>query len=433
MNPNPGRHNTPFLDKKTVEEIAQRVGTPFYLYKSEEIRARIAEIRSLMDAPGLRARFAMKSCSTRRVLEEFKAQDMWLDTVSGNEILRAKRVGFPMGSTPPVLLYTADVFRDNALEVVVKNQILPTIGTYHMVDELIRANYRGPVGIRLNPGFGHGHVQQCDTGGPASKHGIWHEDEATVRNHIGKNGFRITYLHSHIGTGAEIAEFQTNVSRLADFFMERIKKYPDLEAVNFGGGIPHPYRPGAPRIDLEECGRTLQESQEKISLEAGREIRVEIEPGRYMVASGAALVTRVRGVKDTRTNEKGPGHHYIMVDAGFCDLVRPAMYGAYHHIEVLGKDHGPFEPQILAGPLCESGDIFTRDSEELLAPRSLPPAEVDDLVLIHDAGAYGIVMSSSYNSIGQVPQVWMEGGKAFLISRRQTLDDLTRTECFEEL
>jgi diaminopimelate decarboxylase len=123
-----------------------------------------------------------------------------------------------------------------------------------------------------------------------------------------------------------------------------------------------------------------------------------------------------------------------MVDGGFCDLVRPAMYGAYHHISILGKGAGrPPEPLVVAGPLCESGDVFTRDEHELLDPRLLPRPERGDLLVLHDAGAYGAAMSSNYVSQGRVPQVLWDGGKATLISRRETVDDLVRAECEERV
>ncbi len=133
-------------------------------------------------------------------------------------------------------------------------------------------------------------------------------------------------------------------------------------------------------------------------------LRVEIEPGRYLVAPSAVLVARVTDVKATRTNDKGPGHTFVMVDAGFVDLVRPAMYGSYHHITVIqrparrGRAARRRMPLVVAGPLCESGDVFTRDAAELLDPRPLPLPRIGDLLVLHDAGAYGVQMSSNYNS-----------------------------------
>jgi diaminopimelate decarboxylase len=127
-----------------------------------------------------------------------------------------------------------------------------------------------------------------------------------------------------------------------------------------------------------------------------------------------------------------------MVDAGFVDLVRPAMYGSYHEIDIVGCDESdpntPREPIVVAGPLCESGDIFTRDDQELLAPRLLPRPKPGDLITLADAGAYGYAMSSNYNSIGRSPQLWLEeDGTVELISRRETIDDLLKAETSERL
>jgi diaminopimelate decarboxylase len=146
----------------------------------------------------------------------------------------------------------------------------------------------------------------------------------------------------------------------------------------------------------------------------------------------------VADVKQTRTNDKGAGATFAMVDAGFVDLVRPAMYGSYHGIDVVGKDDDDpnvhREPIVVAGPLCESGDVFTRDGAELLQPRSLPRPEPGDLLTLRDAGAYGYAMSSNYNSLGRAPQLWLEeDGHVEMISRRETIDDLLKAESSERV
>jgi diaminopimelate decarboxylase len=146
------------------------------------------------------------------------------------------------------------------------------------------------------------------------------------------------------------------------------------------------------------------------------------------------LVARVKDVKQTQTNSKGPGHRFIMVDAGFADLVRPAMYGSYHHISIVGAGaERPPEPFVVAGPLCESGDVFTRDDRELLVPRPLGRPDVGDLLVLHDAGAYGAAMSSNYVSLGRVAQVWWDDGKNSVIARRESLEDIVRLETDERI
>jgi diaminopimelate decarboxylase len=424
-------HTLPGVDMRW---LAARVGTPFYVYDAQVLRSCIAEILALTAAPGLQARYAMKACSARRVLEVMREQDIWIDAVSGNEVLRAQTAGYALQAEAPEVMLSTDVFRDNALDVVRRYGVLPNLGSPGMLQQLAKAGYRGPIALRLNPGFGHGHVQSCDTGGPSSKHGIWFDQAPMVAKEAAHHGMPTVLLHAHVGSGPAPEEFTATMQRLVDFFAVHLESYPEVQAVNLGGGLPYPYRPGAPKVDLEAYGAILRQAQGRFSRQTGRAIRVEIEPGRYFVAPAGFLVTRVTDVKRTGGNAKGPGQTFVMVDAGFCDLVRPAMYGAFHDIYVWqAPTDSPTEPMVLAGPLCESGDVFTRDSEEFLCPRAMPPVQVGDLVLLLDAGAYGSVMSSNYNSLGRVPQVWWEHGKPYLISRRETFEDLVRTECFTAL
>ena len=422
------------LDAYPLEKLANQVGTPFFLMDGGDVRRRLARLEALTDGPALQARYAMKANSGWKVLETVRNAGLWIDAVSGNEVLRARRAGFAMGARPPVVMLTADVLRDNALAVVLEHGVLPNVGSPSMIDELAAAGYRGPIAVRVNPGFGHGHVESSDTGGPSSKHGIWHEGLAALAARAAAAKLPIVALHAHIGTGPQIREFDDNLRRLAALVEGRIGGLGDVEAVNLGGGIPHPYRPGAPRYDLTGFRALLVEAAARLAGAAGRPVRVEVEPGRYAIAGAGLLVCRVKDVKQTESNAKGPGHRFVMVDAGFNDLVRPAMYGAYHHISIVGGGTGrPPEPFVVAGPLCESGDVFTRDDKELLDPRELPRPDVGDLLVLHDAGAYGAAMRSNYVSIGRAPQVYWEDGRATLASRRETIDDVVRAECDEPL
>jgi diaminopimelate decarboxylase len=424
------------LSRYPLARIADQVGTPFYLYDASILRANLAKLASLSDGTNgqVKVRYAMKANSSRKVLEQVRAAGLWIDAVSGNEVLRAARAGFAMGAEPPVVMLTADVFRDNALTVVLERGVLPNVGSPGMLRQLSGAGYRGPVAFRANPGFGHGHVQSCDTGGPSSKHGVWHEDLLEARKLAQAAKLSIVALHAHVGTGPQIGEFEANMRKLVDFFGHVLPDFPEVAAVNLGGGIPHPYRPGKAPYDLEAYRPILREAVAKLSSIAQRPIRVEIEPGRFPVAGMAILVSRVHDLKTTRANEKGPGQNFVMVDAGFNDLVRPAMYGSYHHISIVGAGAGrPPEPLVVAGPLCESGDVFTRDDKELLDPRPLPRPEPGDLLVLHDAGAYGAAMSSNYVSLGRVPQIFWEDGRATLIARRETIEDVVRAEADDPL
>jgi diaminopimelate decarboxylase len=424
------------LDAYPLEAIAARVGTPFYFYDAAILRAALGRLAAMASGPNLVVRYAMKANSARAVLQMVREAGLWIDAVSGNEVLRAARAGFPLGASPPVIMLTSDVYRDNSLDVILRHGVLPNVGSPGQIGQLVAAGYRGPIAMRENPGFGHGHVQSCDTGGPSSKHGIWFEDPilSDARKQATAAGLKIVALHAHIGTGPDPREFDRNARKLVDFFAGILPSFPDVEAVNFGGGIPHPYRPGQKPYDLDWLRPVLTDAVARFAAVRGRPVRVEIEPGRYPVAGMGILVCRVHDVKTTQDNDKGKGNRFVMVDGGFCDLVRPAMYGAYHHISILGKGAGRApEPLVVAGPLCESGDVFTRDEHELLDPRLLPRPEPGDLLVLHDAGAYGAAMSSNYVSQGRIPQVLWDEGRATLIARRETVDDLVRAECEERL
>ncbi|KAH0533791.1 hypothetical protein FGG08_007553 [Glutinoglossum americanum] len=425
LNPN---QNAPLLQK-----LAARLGTPFWLYDDAEMRRRIADVKALTSAPGLQARYAMKASPSKRILKEMKKNGLWIDAVSANECFRAEQAGFATGSHPPEILYTADVFRGDWQKAILKDGVLPNIGSPGMVGDLAKEGYKGPLALRINVGFGHGHVNACDTGGPSSKHGIWWEDVSGTIAAAKSAGMPIVMLHAHVGSGPKQQELRDNLKRLIGVFAGLSGSFPDLQAISVGGGLPWNYRQPE-TLDVPALAAILADGQKELSKTAGREIRLEIEPGRYYVASSCTLVTQVTDLKKTRSNEKGTGVEFIMVDAGFTDLVRPAMYGSYHRITIPARVDRPTEPFCVAGPLCESGDVFTRGADEMLEPRALPRAERGDLMCLHDAGAYGYAMSSHYNSLGRAPQVWVEeDGSIFLMSRRETLADLTAVETDEAL
>lgn len=417
------------LDPSLLHSLAERVGTPFWVYDAAVLRKRIRQVKALTQPPLIQARFAMKACSATRVLKEMLAEDIWIDAVSGNEVLRAMHSGYPGGKDPAKICFTADVFRDEAMKVVLENDILPNIGSPNMIQQLADAGYQGPISVRLNPGFGHGHVNACDTGGPSSKHGVWFEEAQGIAEAAKAAGQEIVMIHAHIGSGPQFEELHDNLSRLAEDFAKIAPVFPGLKSVSLGGGIPHNYRDPNAEFPLEMLRTLFAKAQQDLSKAAGREIQVEIEPGRFYVAPAGTLVAQVHDVKATQSNAKGEGATFAMIDAGFVDLLRPAMYGAWHHIEVVGRAGEPTEPIVVAGPLCESGDVFTRDDAELLQPRDLPRPEPGDLMTLHDGGAYGYAMASNYNSIGRAPQVWLdEDGSVSLMSRRETIEDILDLE-----
>jgi hypothetical protein len=160
------------------------------------------------------------------------------------------------------------------------------------------------------------------------------------------------------------------------------------------------------------------ETRAAIEIDLGRKISIEVEPGRYLVAEAGCLLTEVRGIKTSGA------YTYVLVDAGFHNLVRPAMYGAFHQISIVGRDAtARSTPKVVAGPLCESADVFTQDADGALAPQMLPDVEEGDLACIHDAGAYGQAMASTYNSQPLCTEILVDGGVARVVHARLSLED----------
>ena len=291
-----------------------------------------------------------------------------------------------------------------------------------MLDRVGTRQRGHPVWLRINPGFGHGHSRKTNTGGDSSKHGIWYEGLSDAFDRIDAHALELVGLHMHIGSGTDFE----HLKQVCDAMVTQVQAAGrDLRAISGGGGIPVPYRDGDEAIDVAELYRLWDEARARIGDHLGHPVQLEIEPGRYLVAEAGVLLARIHAVK-----EQGKNRFWI-VDAGFNDLVRPAMYGSYHAISVIRDGRplrGPLHPTAVGGPLCESGDVFTQEEGGLVTPRSLPEARVGDLVVLHDAGAYAASMASNYNTRPLAPEVLLEGEGFRLIRRRQTVDELLALE-----
>jgi len=188
-----------------------------------------------------------------------------------------------------------------------------------------------------------------------------------------------------------------------------------------------PYRADEAPIDTAHYYSLWDAARQQIASDMGHAIALELEPGRYLVAESGVLVAEVRATKAQGSQ------HFVMVDAGFSDLMRPSMYGSHHGMEIIHADGtaatGALQPAVVAGPLCESGDVFTQGEGGVVLQRDLPQAKVGDLLVIHDTGAYGASMSSNYNTRPLIPEVLVEAnGQARLIRRKQTVAELIALE-----
>jgi diaminopimelate decarboxylase len=403
-----------------LRSLAQAHGTPLWVYDAATIRARIAELRRFDTI-----RYAQKANSNLQLLKLMRAEGVVVDAVSLGEIERALAAGFRPGSDDrSPIVFTADVIDRATLAKVVAERIPVNAGSIDMLHQLGAAAPGHPVWLRINPGFGHGHSNKTNTGGEHSKHGIWHTDLPAALAALRQHGLRLIGLHMHIGSGVDYHHLQ----QVCDAMVDMVARLGQpVDATSAGGGLSIPYRAGEPRIDTAHYHALWHAARERIqAAQGGRAVHLEIEPGRFLVAEAGVLLAEVRATKTMGSR------FFALVDAGFNELVRPSMYGSHHGIELLAADEAPraTRPTVVAGPLCESGDVFTQGEGGVVLSRELPEARVGDLLVFHDAGAYGASMSSNYNSRPLTAEVLVDGGEARLIRRRQTIGELLALEQF---
>jgi diaminopimelate decarboxylase len=295
-----------------------------------------------------------------------------------------------------------------------------------MLGQLAEASPGHPVWLRINPGFGHGHSNKTNTGGEHSKHGIWHGDLVQACAQTKSLGLSLQGLHMHIGSGVDYSHLQEVCGTMVELVKTVQAQGLDLHAISAGGGLSIPYLAGEPVIDTAHYFALWDAARHTIAASLGHAVQLEIEPGRYLVAESGVLVSEVRA------NKQQGSQHFVLVDAGFSDLLRPAMYGSHHGMEIIHADGTlPTTAQhrtVVAGPLCESGDVFTQGEGGVVLQRDLPTAQVGDLLVVHDTGAYGASMSSNYNTRPLIAEVLVENGRARLIRRRQTVAELLELE-----
>ena len=226
----------------------------------------------------------------------------------------------------------------------------------------------------------------------------------------------------HIGSGVDME----HLGRVCGAMQRAaVEVGPSLNCLSAGGGLPVVYRPTDSHVDPAAYFALWDAARKWLEDRFGHALRLEIEPGRYLVAESGRLIAEVRAVKRQDDNT------FYLVDAGFNNLARPILYGAYHPMSIVPADgdaHRAEQEVIVGGPLCESGDIFTQEEGGWVSTRRLPEAKVGDLLVIECAGAYGFVMGSNYNSQPLAAEVLIDAGRIHLIRRRQTFEDLIRGE-----
>jgi diaminopimelate decarboxylase len=397
-----------------VADLAKQFGTPTYVYDAAKIVERIEDLKQF-DV----VRYAQKACSNIAILDLCRRHGVVVDAVSAGEIHRALRAGYATHGDPPPIVYTADIFDRDALDLVVKHKLHVNCGSPDMIDQLGSVSPGHNITLRINPGFGHGHSQKTNTGGESSKHGIWHEQVQDCLLRADRHGCMVTGIHMHIGSGTDL-EHLAQVCGAMEHVVGQVGR--SVTTISAGGGLPVPYRESQTYVDLAKYYELWDATRKKLEQQLGHKITLELEPGRYLVAESGYLVSEIRAIKQSGNNT------FYLLDAGFNNLARPILYGSYHPMSIATPEGRALRDVVVGGPLCESGDIFTQEEGGLVCRRQLPAAEVGDYLILEVAGAYGFVMASNYNSKPLAAEVLVENRQPKLIRARQKVEDLYRDE-----
>lgn len=404
------------LNSSNIITTIKQYNTPIWIYNEETILNKIKQLKKFDII-----RFAQKSCSNINILNIMKKSGLKIDAVSIGEIERALTAGFK--SKNQEIIFTADLFEDDTLLKVVDLNIPVNIGSIDMLDQLGKVSPGHSIWLRINPKFGDGHSKKTNTGGENSKHGIWDSNLALYT--AKKYKLNIIGLHMHIGSGVNYIHLKKVCNAMVK---EALTLKHDIQSISAGGGLSIPYKHGEQHINTDCYFNLWNDSRNKIAKFLGHKIKLEIEPGRFLVAESGILVTQIRTIKKTGK------YIFVLINAGFNDLMRPVMYGSYHFISVIPHNNRKIDKKntmkvIIGGPLCESGDIFTQTKKGNIEERILPIVKVGDYLIFHNTGAYGASMSSNYNSRPLIPEIlFKKNGEICLIRRQQTIDDLLYLE-----
>ncbi|AAO27100.1 diaminopimelate decarboxylase [Buchnera aphidicola str. Bp (Baizongia pistaciae)] len=399
-----------------ILKIVSKYGTPLWVYDSNIIVKKIKEL-SQFDV----IRFAQKSCSNIHILNLFYKYNVKIDAVSLGEIERAliSKYRFTMDQD---VVFTSDIIERETLNKVVQYKIPINIGSIDMLEQVGKISPGHNIWLRINPKFGHGHSKKTNTGGENSKHGIW--DINLAFPYITKYNFKLIGLHMHIGSGVDYCHLKRVCKAMIDQVLQCKFK---IHVISAGGGLTVPYHCNDEPVNVKNYFFLWNKARKIISNYLNRPIRLEIEPGRFLVAESGILVSEIRVIKKTNNRT------FILVDSGFNDLIRPAMYGSYHHISVIPRDgrcvnYDDTIEAVVCGPLCESGDVFTQNEYGDIKTRILPNVQIGDFLVFHDTGAYGASMSSNYNSRPLIPEILFKDNEFHIIRRRQTMKELLELE-----
>ena len=398
-----------------VRELANRFGTPLYVYDEEKIRANYRRAFGAFRKyyPNFEMFYAVKCCNNPAIVNIMRQEGAGADCASVNEILLAKSVGL----SGEKVMFSGNFLSDDDIRQGLESGVIFNLDDISILLRLLKFGKPEMVSFRINPGYGRSNVGEYVTNaGPNAKFGI-HPDKVTEAYRLAKEA-GIRRFGAHMMTGSCITDadyFPFVTGLLMDIIGKTGRELGiDFEFIDLGGGLGIPYKPDEPGLDLDAAAqKTAEMFRNKVAEYGLKPPQLKMEPARYFVGNAGYLIGTVHSIKESYRK-------IIGTDVGMNVLARPAMYGSYHHIYVDGKESHARTKLGLCGQLCENTDFWVKEREL--------PADIaeGDLIVVENAGAYGFGMSYQYNGRLRAAEVLVKNGAAELIRDRETFEDMVR-------
>lgn len=408
------KNNRLFCEGLEVKDLAERFGTPLYVYSYQTLIDHYIKLKDAFGEIKPLICYSVKANSNLAILRILVNEGAGLDVVSGGELFRAFKVRCPSGR----IVYASVGKTDKEIEEAVRRKILffnvESLSELENINRIAKKlNRVTNVAIRINPDVEPKTHKFIITGKLTNKFGIDFDIAHKIfglRNKF--SNLRISGLHIHIGSQiTESAPFVSAIEKMVNFILQLKKEGITLEYLNIGGGLGIIYDKETPQTAQKFAAKVLP-------LLKKTNLKIILEPGRFIVGPAGVLVTKVLYIKKTLKKK------FVIVDSGMNDLIRPALYQAYHRILPLHYQRQSMrdvEKVDVVGPICESADFFAKD-------RFMPKVKEGDFLAIMSAGAYGFSMSSNYNSKTRAAEVMVKKDKVYLVRKREGYKDLIQKE-----
>lgn len=397
------------IQNQSVLQLTEQFGTPLYVYDGARITEQIQRLRDAFPGISLKIKYAAKALTTLAVLQLMRRHGVDIDVVSPQELELGRRAGYD-GSQ---ITFTPSGVSFDEIEAAVGQGAMVNLDNLDVL-ERFGQRYGGtvPCFIRVKPNVAAGGNRKIMTAHEGSKFGIDIRQRELILEIVQRYQMRVVGLHQH--TGSDIKEAEALLEAAGKVF-ELAYEFPDLQAIDLGGGFKVAYREGDSVTDLQQFGTELSQFFRHFCQRYGRDLELWFEPGKFLVSEAGTLLVTANVVKTA------PGRTFVGVNSGLNHLIRPMMYDAYHDIvNVSNPASSDLETYDVVGYICET-DTFGE-------ARTLDRVTAGDVLALRNAGAYGFTMSSQYNSRFRPAEVLVLDGEARLIRRRETMDDLVRLQ-----